>query len=265
MQRISGLFSRSRLPVWAGVSIAGLLVFLALQWKTRAASVDVRRGDLTETVYGLATVKANRTYNLRIAVPSRMRRLYVRQGDEVALGSPLAEFDEMPAVRAPFEGVVTTLNYNADEIVVPQMSILTVTDFKDRYLLVSLEERGALRIKRGQTARVSFEGLRNVRFDCTVGGIYPDEGQFQVRVQCPGLPKEILPGMTADVLIEVGRLSGVLLVPISALQEKKIRVLRGSSQIEVQLQLGANDGDLVEVKSGDLREGDRIIVPEAEH
>ncbi len=238
-----------------------LLVFLVFQLRARSETVAIRKGDLLETVYGLATVKANRVYNLRVGVPSRIRRLYVQQGDEVQAGSPLAEFDEMPATRSPFAGVVTTLNYNNQEIVFPQMTILTVTDFSDRYLLVSLEEQGALRIRKGQTARVSFEGLPSSRFDCSVAGLFPDEGQFQVRVYCKDLPREILPGMTADVLIEVGKKNGVLLVPLSALRENRTRVIRGSQQMDVQIQTGSNDGEFAEVKNGDIREGDLVSLP----
>ncbi|MBL8020312.1 MAG: secretion protein HlyD [Leptospirales bacterium] len=239
----------------------GLLVFLLSRGCNDSPHFVVKRGDITESVYGLATVRANRVFNLRLGVPARIRKVHVNQGDEVNAGSPLIEFDELAAVRSPIRGVVTSLNYHVDEITFPQLSVLTVTDFGDRHLVVSLEEQGALKIRRGQKARVSFEGLRDVKPECNVKGIYPEDGQFQVRVQCNELPLQILPGMTADVLIEVANKTGVLLVPVAALRENRLSRRRGADYKEIEVKTGSHGDEMVEILSGDLQEGDRVTLP----
>jgi multidrug efflux pump subunit AcrA (membrane-fusion protein) len=242
--------------------LVGALAFASFQSRAKEQIVPVRRSTFTEAVYGLGTIKANRVFSLRVGVPSRIRKLYVRAGDEVGQGMPLAEFDEMMPVRAPFSGTISALNFNAEEIVFPQANVMTVVDSKDRYLLVSLEEQGAIRVRKGQRVRASFEGWRRERFLCEAVGLYPEEGQFQMRAHCNDLPPQILPGMTADVLIEVGKRPNVIQIPASALRNGKVKLIRGSNDLEVGVSLGAIEGGWAEVASGDVREGDRVRVPE---
>lgn len=255
--RVRG-FGYKAIPLLLIPVIAG---FLLVRNCSRSEEIVVKRGDVTESIYGLATVHANRIFNLRLGVPAKIRKIHVNQGDEVSVGGPLIEFDELASVRSPIRGVVTTLNYHVDEITTPQLSVLTVMDFADRHLVVSLEEQGALKIRRGQKARVSFEGLRDVKLECFVRGIYPEDGQFQVRVQCEDLPQQILPGMTADVLIEVAHKSNVLVLPVTALNENKVKRRRGSDFKEVEVKPGSRSEEIIEIISGDLQEGDRVTLP----
>ena len=56
-----------------------------------ALSEPVRRGTVVESVYGIGTVAANRSFQLRSGVTSAIQRLHVKEGDRVERGAPLVD------------------------------------------------------------------------------------------------------------------------------------------------------------------------------
>lgn len=86
-------------------------------------------------------------------------------------------------------------------------------------------------MKPGQKASLIFEEMRSNRISGVVKTIYPDEGQFFVKILVTDLPPSILPGITADVAIEVGSKENALLVPTKAiLAGQVVRVRQGKRQ-----------------------------------
>jgi macrolide-specific efflux system membrane fusion protein len=250
----------------ATLAVAALVVIAALSlrstFRRSGELIEARQGDLVEAVYGLGTVTPRRSFQVKLGVTSRIRRLPVTEGQKVEKGSTLVEFDDGGAFRAPFSGTVTALPFKEGENVYPQVPILTLMDLGDRYVAVSLEQEGALRIRVGQQARLSFDSLRGRSFDGKVTALFPSDGQFLVHIEVPaGLPPEILPGMTCDTAIEVARRTGVLLVPAAAVQGGRIRVERGGRMRRETVSLGAVDGRWAEVLSGEIKAGDKVEIP----
>ena len=161
---------------------------------------------------------------------------------------------------APLSGTVTSLPFKVSETVFSQKNVLQITDLKNRYILVSLEQQGALRIKPGQIAKLSFESLRKIALTGVVKRIYPNDGQFYVRIDIESLPKEILPGMTADVAIEVSRRNDALLVPASAVAGGKLTIVRNGKRKKVDVVIGSVDGEMAEIISGDVQLSDQVLV-----
>jgi multidrug efflux pump subunit AcrA (membrane-fusion protein) len=249
--------------ILTGTVLLLILIFIfsiLLYNRSQLTTIAPRRGPIIEAVYGIGTVTARRTYSLRIGVTSAIDRLYVREGDLVRAGEPLLKLREIPTFVAPYNGTVTSLAFSEGETVFPQIPILVLTDTVAPYLEVVLEQEGALRVRPGQQARFNLESLRGVRFDGTVHSIYPREGQFRVRIDAPDLPPEVLPGMTADVAIEVSRMEDALLIPVSALHAGRVSLLRGSRKLKIAVEIGSVDGEWAEVISGDIQSGDAIIV-----
>ncbi|MEI1276891.1 HlyD family efflux transporter periplasmic adaptor subunit [Leptospira venezuelensis] len=254
---------RPKLLVWGFLPIFLLLILFV--WKGRNSDKDVSeiiQGSIIESVYGLATVSSSEVYHLRVAIPSAIRRIYVEEGDQVQEGTPLVEFDSFGTMRSPFSGVVTNVAYETKETVVPQTPVVTVMDLKKRYLIVSLEEKGAVRVKKGQKVRVRFEALGDKNFEGEVKSVYPADGQFQVHITPIGIPSEILPGMTADVAIETSSKENVILVPIKGIQSGKIKVLENGKVLVRKIETGLTNGEYAELVSGDVRLGDKVLVQE---
>lgn len=256
--------SKGTLAIGAIIVLGFAAAAAAFAFKRRIDSVETlpaRTGDLVEAVYGLGTVTANQSFQLKIAVTATIRQIHVREGDVVKAGAPLLRLDDGAAFTAPFAGTITSLPYKVGETVFPQLPMLTLMNLKDRFIAVSLEQEGALRVRPGQGARISFETLRGQSFNGKVRTLFPGTSQFLVHIDVPELPAEVLPGMAGDVAIEVASRENVLMVPIAAVQSGRILVKTGKIPKKVQVTLGAVDGSWGEVLSGDVHAGDPVIVP----
>ena len=125
---------------------------------------------------------------------------------------------------------------------------------------VALEQQAVIRVRPGQKARVSFESIRNEKFVASVESVYPRDNAFIVKMKLDRVITGILPGMTADVAIEVGRKDDALLVPVRALSAGKVTLVRDGRRTKVDVKLGVVDKDWAEVSSGEVREGDLLLV-----
>jgi len=249
--------------------VAGVLAIFGVgavwfqQADSSAETIQVRRGNIIEAVYGLGTVTANQSYQVKLGVTGTISAIYVVEGDTVEKGKPLVSFDLGATFKAPFSGTVTSAPFKLGETVYSQTPIVTLINLKDCYVLVSLEQESALRVQAGQNARISFEALRGQTYLGKVRSRYPDpqNSQFFVRIDIPDLPDTILPGMTGDVAIEIAQRSGALLVPVSAVQSGRVVVRSGHLKKKIQIKIGAIDGRWAEITEGDLHEGDEVFLP----
>ena len=239
---------------------AVLLVVVARRSDSVELSEPLRRGKVIESVYGIGTVTATRSFQLKTAVPSTVLNIYVQEGDRVQRGKRLVDLDGVGSFRAPFAGTVTSLPIKVGETVFAQTMALELVDLLDRYLVVSLEQRGAVRVRRGQKAQISFEAMRGEVFEGVVESVYSRQNDFLVRIHISQLPPQVLPGMTADVAIGIAERDNALLVPAAAIDAGKIHVKRGSKTEEVAVTTGVIDGAMAEINSGDVREGDRVVI-----
>lgn len=233
---------------------------LILRGNKNGNTVLVEKGSIVEAVYGIGTVTANQSYVLKVAVATNVENIFVKEGDKIKKGASLIKFVDTPLFRAPFEGTITLVSYKVGETVTPQSSVLTMVNFSDRYVTVALEQQGAVRVERGQNAKMSFEGIKDKSFDGDVEAVFSREGQFIVRVSAAHLPEKILPGMTVDVAIQVNKKDNVLMVPISAFQKGFVKKKMGRSTKLIPIKTGIVDGEKVEVTEGDLKEGDLLVV-----
>ncbi len=257
-------FSKNK-KITAVLVLIVIFSFIMLQIrKTKPVSTaKVQRSDLVESVYGIGTVTANKNFNLKVAIPANVKEIFVHEGDYVTKGSSLLLLEDTPVFKAPFSGTVTAVYYKVGEAVTPQSIILTLTDMKDRYLTISLEQQGAIRVEPGQHAKLSFEGLREQTFDGKVDALFSRDGQFLVRVQAPSLPEKILPGMTIDVAIIVKRKPNALVIPLRALSQGQVQRKTKSGSELIPVQIGLVDEDKVEVLQSPLQEGDEVLLPKA--
>jgi len=237
------------------------MALLALASCSSGQKVHPKLGPMVETVYGIGTVTARHTYDLKIGVTDTLDKLYVQEGDSVEKGRPLVAFSDGRLVRAPFSGVITSLPFKEGENLFPQVPVLTLTDMKNPYIVVSLEQDAALRVKKDQDAVLSFETLRGNRLEGNVTSIYPKEGQFFVNIEASQMPPEVLVGMTADVAIQVAKKDNVLQIPLVAVDKVKVKVLRNGLFQKTDVKLGAVDGTWAEVTDDSLKPGDTLLVP----
>jgi multidrug efflux pump subunit AcrA (membrane-fusion protein) len=247
--------------IWIAVAVA-ILGAGAWAWRLLSSQqkVNPKVGPMVESVYGIGTVTARHTFQLKLGVADTLRKIYVQEGDTVKRGQKLVAFTDNAPAEAPFDGVITSLPYKEGESVFPQFPILTLTDLKDPYVVVSLEQSGAIPVRKGQTALLSFEALRGQKLSGTVSAIYPKDGEFYVNIEVPGLPVGILVGMTCDVAIEVARKEKVLQIPMVAVDKGMVTVLRSGIPQKVPVKLGVTDGTWAEVADNSIQPGDTLLI-----
>lgn len=223
--------------------------------------VTVKRGPIIEAVYGIGTVTSNKQFRGRIAQANGIRQVFVREGQIVEAGTRMVSLQDGVGLIAPFKGTVTAIPFYSGETVLAGTIVLTLQDLRDLYILATLEQQGALRVRPGQKVRLNFESIRNQTFNGQVRSVYPQESQFLVSIDVSGLPENILPAMTADVAIEIGRRDDALLVPMRAISSGKVIVQRGGKNVKVDIGVGTSDGEWAEIVSGDLKAGEHVILP----
>lgn len=244
----------------SGVIVLSLVVWLGL--RPLSNRVRPKMGRMVEAVYGIGTVTPRHTYQLKLGVVQTVGRIYHREGESVKKGEALISFADNPTVYAPFDGVLTSVPFKEGETVFPQLPILTLIEMKNPYIVVSLEQSGALRVRIGQNAVLSFESLRGQRVAGIVSAIYPKDGQFYVNIEVAEIPDAILEGMTADVAIQVASKENVLQIPLVAVSQGRVTVIRGGLPQKISVKLGAVDGTWAEVLENTIRMDDLVVVPE---
>ncbi|RZF21828.1 HlyD family efflux transporter periplasmic adaptor subunit [Halobacteriovorax vibrionivorans] len=222
--------------------------------------ISPKKGDVVEAIYGLGRVESDQEFNVKIGVLSIVEKLYVKEGQSVKKGDRLISFEGRVLFKAPFDGTVTLVANKEREIVLPQFTVLTLKNLNQKYVEVSLEQDAALRVLPKQRARLVFESQSQLKYEGYVKTIYPREGEFITRIEVEGLEKSILPGMTADVVIEVGKKKDVLLIPVKAISDGKVLRMRNKKREKVDVTTGNSDGMWVEVVSGDINLDDLIFI-----
>lgn len=217
-------------------------------------------GEITEAVYSLGKVKSNQRYEIKIGITSTIQKLFVHEGDNVLKDQNLLELDSKALFKAPFAGTVTLLSVNEGETVSPQMVLLKLENLKDRYIELTLEQEGALRIKKDQITKISFESLRGKVLSGKITSIFPKEDNFLANVEVSDLNDSVLPGMSADVAIEIGKITGTL-VPLKAVRNGTLTIERDGKIQKIKVEVGLSDGISAEIKNSDLKQTDAVLVP----
>ena len=139
--------------------------------------------------------------------------------------------------------------------------MIVFTDMADRYIVVSMEQQGALRVQIGQDAKLSFDSQRQATYDGKVNAVYSYANNFLARIDSVSLPDSVLPDMTCDVAIVIAVHQNVLIIPVVAFDNGRVWVKRAHGLPNATpVKLGVIDGTTAEVVSGDLQVGDRLMI-----
>jgi macrolide-specific efflux system membrane fusion protein len=243
-----------------GLVIAGTL-FVLYRKNSQARVVIAKQGSIVEAIYGIGTVESRREFNFKVGLTKTVQRLFVSEGQAVAQGQILVELSDGVLVRSPFAGTVVSLPFNVGENVFPDVPVVSVQDLKDYFISATLEQQGALRVQKGMPLTLSFESIRDQKFSGKVVSLYPQKGQFVVKIEpTQTLPSTILPGMTADVAIEIAQRDQVLLVPFLAVSQGQLVRKRNGDTKKVSVRIGSTDQEWAEVLDGDVQAGDEILM-----
>jgi membrane fusion protein, macrolide-specific efflux system len=246
------------LPI--SILILGGGVWLLIHRKPQFDLSAIQRGKIVHSIYGIGTLTAAKSFTIKSGVTSTIRKLFVVEGEKVKKGARLVDLVGIGEYLSPFTGTVVSAPFKEGETVYAQASLLTLVDPRDTYLLVSIEQQGALNLKVGLPVKVSFDGLREQVFDGKVKSIFSNNSDFLAHISIESLPEFILPGMTADVAIILEEKSEALLLPLAALDNRDAVIYRDGKVQHLPVQLGLVDGAFAEILGGDLKAGDQAVL-----
>lgn len=191
------------------------------------------------------------------------------QQAQLSLQSAQADVDGT-VLTAPFDGVVTAINYNVGENA--SGAVMTLADMSQPLLEVYLDESDLNMIGLGYQVEVSFDALADQVFTGTVTQIDPtlvtSNGVSVVRalVQLDessfAKPQTLPAGLNATVEVIGGKAENALLVPVEALREigdgqyAVFVMVDGVPELRM-VEVGLMDYSFAEILSG-VAEGDVV-------
>jgi HlyD family secretion protein len=160
------------------------------------------------------------------------------------------------------------------DVIASNTTILTVANLKALQVVASVDETTIRRVTADQGAQIAFDAFPGQTFRGQVlsvplqGALQGGVMVYQVPISLVGAEKlPLLVGMTANVQIQVGRVTDALLVPAMALQKVsgRYQVLvpnttdpKGEPEA-VPVEVGLSDGSYTQIVRG-LNEGDQVLV-----
>ena len=215
-------------------------------------------------------------------------------------------------IMSPFDGIIMARNVSIGQTVASSLQTPTLfslaTNLTDMQVDTSVDEADVGSVAAGESAQIIVTAYPNLPFEGDVSQvrvnptIVSNVVTYDAVVAVHDSSGKLLPGMTAQVNIEVGRRSHVLTVPIAAVLYRPLAirspaqntafgggfgagvvqtnsaapggsavagapgsqvtmwVLRDGHPAPIQVVIGLSDGKNIEITSGDLAEGDQVIV-----
>lgn len=220
-------------------------------------------GPINEAIYGLGTVKTDEKFSFKVAIPKTIKELYVKEGDLVSVGQKLLAFDDGMIVKSPIKGTVSNLPGSIGENVFTDRPVIEIDNLSKLYIEAVLDQQSTMRVKKNENVKISFESNEAATYAGKITSLYPSNGQFLARLEVDQLPAHILPGMTADLAVEVAHKDSALLIPVRAVQMGVVLIERQGRQQKVNVKLGIMDQEWAEVVSDTLLPTDKVLVKKA--
>jgi membrane fusion protein (multidrug efflux system) len=169
-------------------------------------------------------------------------------------------------IRAPFAGTIGLRRVSEGAVVSSSTLIAVLKDDARLKLEFSVPEKVATLVRVGSPVTFRVRGGdANAPLQAVVYAqepeLDPQTRTLKVRAHCSA-SAGLVPGMFADITVQLGRTRDALLVPtesiVSDIKGKKVFVIRSGTAQEVRVQTGTRTADHVRVLSG-IAPGDTVV------
>lgn len=172
---------------------------------------------------------------------------------------------------APFAGTITQSQSIIGDQVTAGSSGFRIDDLSRLLVDVQVSEVDINNVTVGQDAALTFDAILNKEYNGKVvqvgqsGETVQGVVSFTVTVELTDANELVKPGMTAAVNIVVEEVQDVLLIPNRAVRlvddQRVIYILDENNQpLQIKIELGASSDSFSVLASGDIKEGDLIIL-----
>jgi HlyD family secretion protein len=173
-------------------------------------------------------------------------------------------------ILAPFDGTVTQASPTVGDQVVPGTVAFRLDDLANLLVDVQVSEVDINTVKIGQGATLTFDAILDKEYHGEVvevgqaGDTVQGVVNFTVTVKLTDADEAVKPGMTAAVNVVVDEVKDAILIPNRAVRlvagERVVYVLVDGEPVEVKVRLGSSSDIESVLASGDIKEGDLIIL-----
>ena len=171
-------------------------------------------------------------------------------------------------IVAPYDGHIAAVTYNVGDMASTGAAV-TIANVSSLQVAATLSELDVVKIKNGDTAQLTLDALPGKTYTATVSEIDPvgvvTQGvvNYNVLFNINNADNSVKPGMTANLSIDVARVSDALMVPTRAVHVqgnfKTVTVLYKGQEIPVPVQTGLSNDQNIAV-TGALQPGDRVVL-----
>jgi len=170
-------------------------------------------------------------------------------------------------IRAPFSACVTERFITLGQHLRPGDELFTVADYDPLVARIYLPERDVLELEEGREVRIALAANTELSFTGRIRQIAPvvdtATGTVKVTVEAVQPPAGVRPGAFVSIGIVREQHPTALLLPresvIRELRAAHVFVSEDDTAVKKAVELGLEEGDLVEVLSG-VAEGDQVVV-----
>ena len=174
-------------------------------------------------------------------------------------------------IVSPFDGTITDLISSAGETVTSGTQALQLDDLTHLMIDVNVSEVDVNKLVVGQEAVITFAAIPTKTYQGVVikignaGSSSSGVVQFGATVQVVEADQMVKPGFSATISIVINKVQKALLVPnlavvTDASGKSYILVSKNGKTTPVAVELGLKSDQYTEVKSGDLKEGDTVLI-----
>ena len=176
---------------------------------------------------------------------------------------------EDTTIKAPFSGLITDVSVKPGDYIGSGSEVAYIIDDSSYEIEVAVNEIDSLEIEVGQEVIIILDAFPGREFSGRVEEIHNYTQNVNgvvtlpVTVQLDKADKQFKPGFSALVEIIVGRAEGELLVPISAILDRKgqqtvVKVV-DNKPVFAPVKAGFSDGVYTAIEEG-LAEGEEIVI-----
>jgi len=256
-------------------------------YEERKAAIEAREKALRNLNYILGVyydygVETNFIeYDAALAAVKEARVAYNRyldQSEEIAAAEAavqaLVNTINTGKIIAPFDGTVTAINAVAGDLITSSSSTtaLTISNLDNLMVEVQISEVDINKVAVGQKTVITFDAIANKKYSGYVSSISKSGEtdsngvvQFSVWVKVDDADEQVKTGFTSVVSIVTAEVEDALLVPYDAVVSRDgsyMVVLSNNdgSTTLVPVEIGATSDLYAEITSGELEEGDAVVI-----
>ncbi len=233
----------------------------------------------------------------RIAEQSAEASLHAAQAEveQAEADARLAAVDlDKTVIRSPIDGIVISRDIDAGQTVAASLQAPTLftiaNDLSKMQVNAAVSETDIGKVVEGGTAEFRVDAYPDRRFHGTVSQVRYAETivdnvvTYTTLINVDNSDLALRPGMTAMISFEVSRAENVLLIPNAAMRfnptaeapstnwrrpgrarpmQRRVFKLQDDRLVEVPIEPGLTDGSFTEIRSGELHEGDAVVIEQA--